>query len=243
VLRRLSSDGQVVHCAYWNIEHDNDFSYAVDGSVVTSFDGEFPEIRYGPEPDAVEVEREPLWAAAGEDGWQAAMLALVEMRTGVALDETWFDRLQPAVLVDPLPDEAPPWSPEGELIERMNSDPDPLRRAVLARLAQRLVDEFGLSDEASVARGIVALCTGADPDEATQRQVRALAGRLSYDRPADGRMTDDPAWRLFQAGLALVPALCPAPWDDRFPDMALTHARNAFGDAWPGVLEQLRRMR
>jgi hypothetical protein len=243
VLRRLSSDGHVVHSAFWNIEHDNDLNHAVDGTVVTSFDGEFAEQRYGSEPDALETDRVPLWAAAGEDGWQAAMLALVEIRTGVALDETWFDRPQPSVPADSLPDDPPPWSPEGEFIERMNADAGPLRRAVLAWLAQRLVDEFQLRDEAPVARGIAALRAGADADEETQRQVGALAGRLSYDGPVDDRMPNDPAWRLFQAGLALMQALCRAPWDDEFPDMVLTHARNALGDAWPGVLEHLRNMR
>jgi hypothetical protein len=51
-------------------------------------------------------------------------------------------------------------------------------------------------------------------------------------------------------GVAIVPGrprsdagTVSSPWDDEFPDMVLTHARNALSGAWPGVLEHLRNMR
>jgi hypothetical protein len=77
-----------------------------------------PDTRDGTEPDALEAQRAPLWAHAGEARWPAAMLALVEARTGVGLDASWVERSHPSVLAAARPDDALPWSLDGELYGR-----------------------------------------------------------------------------------------------------------------------------
>ncbi len=66
VLRRLSGTSNAVYSASWNIENDNSFGYAHAGEVVTEFDGGYPLQRRETAPDALEAQREPLWATAGE---------------------------------------------------------------------------------------------------------------------------------------------------------------------------------
>lgn len=77
-----------------------------------------PDTRDGTEPDALEAQRAPLWAHTGEARWPAAMLALVEARTGVGLDASWVERSHPSVLAAARPDDALPWSLDGELYGR-----------------------------------------------------------------------------------------------------------------------------
>ncbi|WP_433727516.1 DUF6461 domain-containing protein [Actinoplanes sp. CA-051413] len=176
VLRRLSGTVNAVYSAYWNIENDNSFGYAHAGEVVTEFDGGDPLQRWGTVPDALEAQRGPLWATAGES-WRAAMLALVEIRTGVRLDFSWFERPRLTVLTPEIPSDPPVPTPEGEIVDLLGQKENPRRHAALAWLAQILADRFGLNDPA-LARAIEARRANVRVDEATKRQVRNTTRNL-----------------------------------------------------------------
>ncbi|GIJ51538.1 hypothetical protein Val02_84240 [Virgisporangium aliadipatigenens] len=104
VLRALSVDA-LVHSAFWNIEGASRFSYAVDGRVLTAFDGNLPGSRWGEAPDALSTDLDQLLATARGGGGDSrgAMLALIERRTGVALTAEWLKRPHRVLLARPLP--------------------------------------------------------------------------------------------------------------------------------------------
>ncbi|MEV6489508.1 DUF6461 domain-containing protein [Actinoplanes sp. NPDC051633] len=250
VLRRLSQGPVRVHSVYWNIENDNAFSYATAGDIVTVFDGEIPDERHGSSPDALEDQRAPLWAAAEPHEWPEAMLALVELRTGVPLDLSWFDRPHLSVLAPELPDQQPPSRPADDVWERLRHSSGPRRDASLAELAQTLVDAFGLGAESTIIDRIAAQHAAAPINDSTQRKIFALRDRLHYE--GIGRFTSaNPDWRRSQAGWAIALALCPFLAPSREPphtptttymvDDALKLAKNALGDAWPCALRQIGR--
>lgn len=107
VLRALSTGRTVVHSAFWNIEGASRFSYAVDGRVLTAFDGNLPGSRWGEAPDALGTDLDRLLAIARGTAqpadYRGAMLALVEQRTGVALTTDWLARPHRVLLARPLP--------------------------------------------------------------------------------------------------------------------------------------------
>jgi len=104
VLRALSV-GAVVHSAFWNIEGASRFSYAVDGRVLTAFDGNLPGIRWGDAPDALGTDLDALLllAKGGQGDHRGPMLALIERRTGIALTARWLAGPHRVLLVRPLP--------------------------------------------------------------------------------------------------------------------------------------------
>jgi hypothetical protein len=104
VLRALSV-GAVVHSAFWNIEGASRFSYAVDGRVLTAFDGNLPAIRWGDAPDALGTDLDALLVIArgGQLDPRGAMLAAIERRTGIALTARWLAHPHRVLLVRPLP--------------------------------------------------------------------------------------------------------------------------------------------
>ena len=250
VLRRLSLGGALVHSAYWNIESDNAFSYAANGEVVAVFDAQFPEERGGSNPDAVENFRAPLWASARPEDWQEAMLSLVELRTGIALESSWFERQHLSVLTPEAPEQATPTTAADEPWERLRRSAGLKRDVALAHLAQVLADEFGLDREPGIAARISAQRAGLPLDDALKNVIFRLRDRLDYEGPGP-YTTANAEWRRGQAGWALALSLCPVFLPTRQPphtpapsyliDDALTHARNAFGNAWPEILGRITR--
>jgi hypothetical protein len=235
VLRRLSAASGQAYNAFWNIELDNSFSYAAAGQVVTEFDGGYPVRRSGSDPDALEAEREPLWAAGGS--WRAAMLALVEIRTGVRLDESWFEQSHPAVLIPWIPHDPPVPTPESDVVALLCQKENPRRHAALAWLARTLTDRFDLNDPA-LALAIEARRANVRIDEDTERQVRDRTRELVQQMLArDDAVPQelDPVWRRGQAAMAAVKVL-----DFFDPSILVLHAKNALADDWPLILPELR---
>ena len=102
VMAQLSGGGRA-HSAFWNVNGDNQLVYAADGRVVTEMDGQFPEDRAGENPAALDDDIADLFDVVGGTGaagdWQAAMLAVIERRTGVALTARWLAEEHPTVVV------------------------------------------------------------------------------------------------------------------------------------------------
>lgn len=103
VLEKLSS-GARVHSAFWNLGAHNSFTYAVYGKVVTSFDalslGEF----HGTDPTALDADL-ALAADAFDDEsvrYQAALMALLELRTGVRITDSWLALPHRALMAEAL---------------------------------------------------------------------------------------------------------------------------------------------
>lgn len=235
VLRLLSGRSNQMVGAYWRTERDNAFSYAAAGTVRTTFDGAHPVRRSGAEPDALEAEREPLWAAAG-GSWRAAMLALVEIRTGVRLDGAWFEQPHPVVVPAEIPDE-PTGTTHGAVFTLLDQKENPRRHAALAWLAETLAARFDLTDPALV-RAIQARRAQVRVDEDTERQVRDMTRDLARQMLARDKTVPqhlDPVWRRGQAAVAAVKVL-----DFSDPWILLMHAENALADDWPAIVAQLR---
>jgi hypothetical protein len=236
VLRRLTGAHWEAHSAYWNIESDNSFSYASLGEVVTQFDGGYPVQRSGSAPDALEGQQEPLWAVAGES-WRAAMLALMELRTGVRLDASWFEQPHLTLLTPEIPDDPPVRTPDGEIVDLLQQKENPRRHAALAWLTRTLADRFDLNDPA-LARAIDARQANVRVDDATERQVRDMTRNLVRQMLArDTTLPQelDPVWRRGQAAMAAVKVL-----DFFDPSILILHAKNALADDWALTAPQLR---
>jgi cell wall assembly regulator SMI1 len=235
VLRQLSGRSNQMFSAFWNAEGDNAFSYAAGDDVVTRFDGRDPARRSGSGPDALATEQEPLWAAAG-GSWQAAMLALVEYRTGVRLDADWFERPHPTVTAH-LPDGPPAKTLNAEIFALLWQRENPRRHAAVAWLTRSLAERFDLLDPA-LLRAIEARRADVRVDADTERQVRDMVGEVTRQALAHDTTVPqhtDPVWRRGQAAMAAAGVLTPVD-----PSMLLLHAENAFADEWYPIATQLR---
>ncbi|HWH01067.1 MAG TPA: DUF6461 domain-containing protein [Pilimelia sp.] len=180
---------------------------------------------------------------AGAGDWQAAMLAVIESRTGVPLDEAWPTRPHPAVVLPRLrADPRPPTSwVDPDLDAHLRLAPEPARRAARGWLLERLARTYGLTGEPAVVRGIAALAAGHGVDEDARRAGHALRDRLAAHTQSVAvgqEAEDDPRWRRAQAGWALAAALDPPPGEEHFEE--LRHARLALGESWPVVRAELR---
>jgi cell wall assembly regulator SMI1 len=244
VLQRLSGRSNQMFSAYWglkskafwNIRSRSAFSYAAAGEVITQFDGRNPARRSGSEPDALLAEQGPVWAAAG-GSWQAAMLALTELRTGVPLDATWFEQPHPVVIKAEIPDGTSGTRLNGEIVALLCQKENPRRHAALAWLTQALAERFDLNDPA-LRRAIEARHAHTPVDAETEAQVRDMTGDLVRQMLARDETVPqhvDPVWRRGQAAMAAVNVL-----DFFDPSILILHAENAFADDWHLIATQLR---
>jgi hypothetical protein len=231
-----------VHSACWNEDGQGRFSYAAYGRVLTAFAPTSPHRRDGEQPDALDDELDPLHAALDSAGdWRPALLAIIERRSGVAIPENWFVRPHRTVLVPLLPPD--PRAPglfggaDPDLDSLLRVASDELRRLVLRCVVSALVARFDLVDEPPVGVVVDALKNGWPADELRAEALLPLRQRLfkEYRHRADELpMAEDPRWRRMRAVQAIAEAAGAAGSTD-----ALWYARQALGDDWPGVREQL----
>lgn len=244
VLQRLSGRSNQMFSAYWgprskafwNVRSRSAFSYAAAGEVITQFDGRNPARRSGSEPDALQAEQGPLWAAAS-GSWQAAMLALAEFRTGIRLDATWFERPHPVVIAAKIPDGTSGTRLNREIVALLRQQENPRRHAALAWLAQALAERFDLNDPA-LRRAIEARHANTPVDAEVEKQVRDTTRDLVRQMLARAETVPqhaDPVWRRGQAAMAAVKVL-----DFFDPSILILHAENAFADDWHLIATQLR---
>ncbi|HYZ57445.1 MAG TPA: DUF6461 domain-containing protein [Streptosporangiaceae bacterium] len=110
VLRRLSEDSRA-RSVFWNVNMMTSLGCAAFGDLLVRF--EFPDNdRTGVDICALDDELEPVYAARRDprDDGRAAMMAVVERRTGVRLEEDWLDASRPAVVVpSPGTPDRPAW--------------------------------------------------------------------------------------------------------------------------------------
>jgi hypothetical protein len=99
VLTRVSAGTRAVS-AYWNENAGTQFSCAVAGQLLTTFDAVFPGRREGTDPDSLEALRADLdWDG---DELVSPMLALAARVTGQALDRQWLDGELDVIPVEPV---------------------------------------------------------------------------------------------------------------------------------------------
>jgi cell wall assembly regulator SMI1 len=236
VLRRLSGRSNQMFSACWNTATGNAFSYAAQDEVVTQFDGRDPARRSGSEPDALAAEQEQIWAEAG-GSWRAAMLALMESRTGIQLDAAWFEQPHPSVVTADISDGPSGTTLNTEIVALLCQKENPRRHTALAWLTQTLAERFDLNDPA-LLRAIEARRAHRRVDDETERQVRDMTRDLVRQALARDETTPqhpDPLWRRGQAASAAVKVL-----DFFDPSILVLHAENAFADDWHLIAAQLR---
>jgi hypothetical protein len=217
VLRRLS-DGARVHSAFWNVNALSRLSYAVYGKVLASFEAlALPE-------DTGPLDGDLDDLVAGGD-WKAGMLAVVERRTGVALEDGWLTEPHPVAVLPPVPfDPQPPGflgAADPDLDALLRLAPEPARRAALRLLVSGVAATFDLADEPAVRAVVDALKTGFPKDELHYQALDGLAG---VDRRA-----------LAAIQLAIAP---PGHWQD--PLDAFYQASLALAERWPELRRQVR---
>lgn len=104
-LARSLRPGQAV-LVYWNVNAHTQFSYWEDGNCIVRF--EFPDERFGTEPDRLLTEMNDTMAPLDESssrtmgGYYADMLALAERITGIHLAPDFLER--PGLIVGNLND-------------------------------------------------------------------------------------------------------------------------------------------
>jgi hypothetical protein len=237
VLREVTAGGGTMASLFWNVNMLSRFSLAEDGEVIVAFEGLFPDMRSGADPDRlVPLMRElGFRTEAGPDGdeaadvdlddidhdWPARCLALLAALTGASVTSDVLARRFRAVPLVPLPeqlylnDAVGHWDPEvGAALRAAADDPDRLRRAAVAT-ARATLDVAGLADEPL----LVAALRDAAPGGVDRRsELGRLLGRFAVEgqRASGSSFTlsgDDPYpafWR-HRAGLAVRAALAPDP--------------------------------
>jgi hypothetical protein len=242
VLRRLS-DGARVHSAFWNVNAVSRFSYAVYGTVLATF-----EALDLPDPGPLDGDLDDLYAAVRHhDGhWSAAMLAVIERRTGVALDDDWLGRPHPVAAIPAVPaDPRPPgflggFDPDLDVLLRLA--PEPVQRAALRLLVSGLAAIFDLTDEPAVGAVVDVLKVGFPTDDLYFQALAPLGARLHDEYQASAGtvpMRENPRWQRMQAGAAISLAVAPpGHWEDRLD--AFYHASLALTGRWPELRAQVR---
>ena len=102
---RALSVGARVHSAFWNINALSALTCAALGSLLVTFEGLFPDRRQGLDIGALDEELDPLYTAlsAPRPDFRPVIMAIVERRTGVRLDEEWLAADRPAIVLLDLP--------------------------------------------------------------------------------------------------------------------------------------------
>jgi hypothetical protein len=251
VLEHLSR-GARVHSAYWNVNALSALSCAACGHLLTTFEGLSPDSRTGADICVLDDELDPLYAAALaiDGGHRAAMMAIVERRSGVRLEDGWLAAdTRPAIV---LPERAParalgwPAAPgaffDPELESAVRLAPAAARDALIGELLERMAAVERLGAEPEIAAALSAFAAGAKPGDAGYAPVAPCADRLRDEQrrtaPA-GPVRTDRAWRRARAAGAVWLALLP-PAHTPSPVHALQEARLVLGDDWLAARTALR---
>jgi hypothetical protein len=180
------------------------------------------------------------------DPW-ATGLAIVEAETGLALDEAILDRRWP--LVEFASRKVAPEPPSGAgadisahfALALQAADPAAVVDAQALATAAT-VDATALANEPGIAAALAAIRSGrllAQDDEDGQT-FRELAYRLTAEMqnsPFKAGDPANPAWRRYQSYAALSSFATGIRFDDGW-----LHVRNALGDTWPPMREQIMAM-
>jgi hypothetical protein len=246
-IRRLSADGRA-HSVFWNINMMTRLSYAALGDLLVDF--EFPDDRQGLDICALDDDLEPLYAAERdpEDTGLAAMMAIVERRTGVRLDEEWLAASRTAVeLPNPARMGRPDWSGstsffDPDLESALLLAPESIDRDLVADLADLLIPAAHLADEPEIVAALAVLRAGAPLGDERFAPLEDLFDRLEAEvesTPKSVAILDGPVWPRMQAARALSLAFRPPDHTPR-PLHSLPHARLALGDDWLAGRRRLR---
>lgn len=245
VLERLSEQGRA-HSVFWNVNMMTSLGCAAFGDLLVAF--EFPDDRTGIDICALD-ELEALYAAERDPGsdTRAAMMAVVERRTGVRLAEDWLDGSRPAVV---LPSSGVPDRPaygggslfDPELESALLLAPASVDRDFAGDLMDLLVPAAQLADEPEILAARAALRAGVPLGDERYASLEQLVGRLTEQvrsTPVSGTVLDGMAWHRMHAAWALRLAFRPPEHTPR-PLHSLQHARLALGDDWLRARRRLR---
>lgn len=249
---RALSAGARVHSAFWNVNALSALTCAALGCLLVTFEGLFPDRRQGLDIGALDAELDPLYTAlsAPRSDFRPVIMAIVERRTGVRLDEDWLAADRPAIVLPGRPASgvralAPGalFDPELESAVRLASGA--ACDALAGDLVRSLADAVQFGDEPEIRAARTALDSGAPPGDAAYAPLPGLAARLTaqFDQaPRTVPVRDDPAWRRARAAEAIrlalsPPAQPPPPWP-LLNSLQLT--RLILGDTWLALRTQLR---
>jgi hypothetical protein len=246
MLTRLSENGRA-HSAYWNVNALSALSCAALGYLLVTFEGLFPDDRTGVDACALDDElgllHESLQAQE-LDTW-AVMMAIVERRTGLRLEDRWFATSQPAVVLSDAVRAAPDRSgraycyADPELESALLLAPEAADDAFVRELADVLVAAGELAAEPEIEAALTALGEGVPRGDAGYAPLEQLTGRLR-DEAEDTPVADaGRARRRLQAAWSLQLALRPPSHTPR-PLHSVQHARLALGDDWLTARRRLR---
>jgi hypothetical protein len=191
VLRLASAAGPAAS-VFWNINLHTRFSYAVDGQVVTSFELQSPDYRFGTDPDRLLPEMEGL--PFGLEAPIPAGLALVERVIGRALSREDINGVTDVWrLVPHLPDLYPK-RPEyhnlrydhADLVDLVAGAGSHVQRQVAALAAERAAAASGLDRDPVVRQALAGLRTapGSPLSPEAAEQVRQHLHRSSLAHAA-----------------------------------------------------------
>jgi hypothetical protein len=100
VVKKVSTGAQMVS-VFWNVNSDSQFTYAVNGQVITTFDLVFPEERSGSDPDYL-LEPMSKLLLISEDQTLTFAFALAESITGVRFEQDWLEEKHRVVFIPPI---------------------------------------------------------------------------------------------------------------------------------------------
>lgn len=249
--RRLSAGGGLTAVG-WSPEPPSGVCSVVRaGALVAGLDAVAPERRVGPgrgELDPVAALLQPVLAEP-DGAWPAALLAALELRTGVPLEDGWFARPHRTLLVPAATDQPVGWAllngVDRELERVLDAARDPDRQTVLRWLVSRLAAACQLWDEPAVGVVVDALKDHFPTHGLYADTVAMLRERLVTEfRTAD---LDWPAaraarWRRMQAALAIEHVATPGRPGPASPHYALRHAELALGEQWPAARAEIVRI-
>lgn len=106
VLKRLSHQAHV-YSAWWNVNADNQLSFAANAELLLTLDALFPgspdhhpALSHWPELEATRDIFIEFDKRAHDYDWRAACLALIEQTTGARLTSEWLDQAHPCITVN-----------------------------------------------------------------------------------------------------------------------------------------------
>jgi hypothetical protein len=244
------SEGTRVHSAYWNINAVSALTCAALGSLLVTFEGLFPDRRQGLDVCALDEELDPLYAALSRPGssFRPVIMAIVERRTGVRLDDGWLAADRPAIV---LPDDLPPGrlaAPgaffDPELEAALWLAPAAAQDTLVRDLAELLASADQLGSEPEIRAALTALASGVPRGDAAYAPLRQLTARLGPDSdgpPWTTPVRDDRSWRRARAAEAIQLALLSPGQTPPWPLVnSLQQARLALGDDWLAARTRLR---